>query len=96
MEEFKKLRNDFESLKKIVLQMNDAKVSVEWVSYEVAEVILDCSRTTIWRLCKKGEIATENRGRSVRFSLQSIRLYLKSKQYTPEIVEARINSVYSA
>ncbi len=96
MQEFTKLRDDFAEVKQLVKQMIQVRVTVEWVGIEVAEILLNCSKRTIYRMVERNELATIKRGRSVRYSLNSIRAYLKKGQYTPEAIEARINSLFAA
>lgn len=96
MTEFEQLKADFLDLKKLVTQMHEAKVSVEWVRVDVATEILKCSDTTLWRLCKNGEIAYEKRKRSIRYNLESLRAYLLKHRHHPAVVEARIRSIFLA
>ena len=96
MEEFLNLKDEVEELKKLVLQLHSLKVSVEWVRIDAATLILDCSRTTLWRLTKNGEIGYEKRERAIRYNLESIRRYLIKYRHDPAVVEARIKSLFSA
>ena len=96
IEQFRELQKTVHELQTMMEHMQRKQVHVEWVSYETAQILLNCSRMTIYRLVKRNELAVENRGRSVRFSMASIRAYLLSKRYTPESVELRINSLLVA
>ncbi|WP_374758848.1 helix-turn-helix domain-containing protein [Runella salmonicolor] len=96
MQQFQALEGKVSELLDIVGQIQSARVSVEWVSCEVAEILLNCSRTTVWRLAKSNQLSVERKGNSVRFGLDSIRKYLIGKRYHPAAVESRINSLLVA
>lgn len=96
MEEFLNLKDEVEELKKLVMQLHASKVSVEWVRMDVAISILGCSKTTLWRLTKNGEIGHEKRRQTIRYNLESIRQYLIKHRHDPAVVEARIKSLFSA
>lgn len=92
-EEFQALQLKVDALESMIRQMMAVKVAVEWVRVETAEIILGCSRTTIWRLLKSNELSMQKSGRKVMIGLSSIREYLKKRRYEPEAIETRINSL---
>jgi len=95
-EEFEALKQELATVKSLLNQILAARVTVEWVGIEVAEIILDCSGRTIYRLIKKNELAILKTGKKVRIGLSSIRAYLLKNKYQSAVVEARINSLLSA
>ena len=96
LEKVNALELRIKALEDMLNQIMSAKVSVEWVGMETAEVILNVSRTTIWRLIKRNELAILKTGRKIQVGLNSIRAYLLKNKYEPLVVEARINSLLAA
>jgi excisionase family DNA binding protein len=71
-------------------------VKTQWVSIEVAQLILDVSRSTIYELRKSNRLAFQQTNRKVKISLQSIRDYLAQNRYDPTVIELTINRVLCA
>lgn len=94
-QEFDELKKDFDSLKAMMHQILAAKVTIEWVSVEVAASILNYSERTVWRLMKANQLTVLRHGRKVRVGLNSIRAYLHKSKYEPAAIEARINSLFA-
>lgn len=94
LEQFKALEKKVADLHERIEHFSLAHLSVDWVPADIAEAILNCSRTTLWRLTRNGRVQIRKRGRSARFSLSSIRTYLLSKHQSPTIVDAKINSLF--
>lgn len=93
LEEFHALQKEVADLKNIINRIIGARVTVEWVSVEVAQNLLDCSRSTVSKLTKNNELGILKTGKKVRISLNSIRAYLLKRKYEPTAVETRINSL---
>lgn len=71
-------------------------IKTQWVSIEVAQMILGVSRSTIYELRKNNRLAFEQTSRKVKISLQSIRDYLAENRYDPAVIELTINRVLCA
>lgn len=95
-QEFDELKKEVQALRQVLKQMSEARTNVEWVSVEVAAIILNYSERTVWRLMKANQLTVLRHGRKVRVGLNSIRAYLLKNKYEPALVEARINSLFAA
>ncbi|MEZ4901855.1 MAG: hypothetical protein R2822_08885 [Spirosomataceae bacterium] len=95
-QEFEELQREVAALNGLVKQMSAVRVNVEWVSLDVAAIVLNCSQRTVSRLIKDNQLSILKTNRKVRVGLASIRSYLAKNKYEPAIVEARINSLYGA
>lgn len=71
-------------------------IKTQWVSIEVAQMILGVSRSTIYELRKSNKLAFQQTNRKVKISLQSIRDYLAQNRYDPAVIELTINRVLCA
>ncbi len=95
IEEHLELKAEIALLKSQMAQLITARNMGEWVGVEVAEKMLSCSRTTIWRLSKDNKLSVEKTGKKVRIGVGSIRNYLESCRYHPAAIQARIDQFYN-
>lgn len=96
LEQFQRLERKVEALESAMSRMMNARVTVEWVSIEVSEIILGVSRSTIYQMRKANKLAFRQMNRKVKISLSSIRRYADENSYDPLAVEARISSLLAA
>lgn len=62
------------------------------VSVEIAQKMLECSRTTLHRKVKKGEIEVVKTGKKVRVSTESIKRCLIGAGIDPAIAEVKASA----
>lgn len=94
IEDFLTLKAEVAALKKQISQLSVERNMAEWVSVEVAEKMINCSRTTIWRLVKGKKLAIEKNGRKVRIGVNSIRQHLINCRYEPATAQTIINKYF--
>ncbi len=95
IEEHLELKAEIMLLKSQMAQLMTARIKEEWVCVEVAQKMLNCSTTTLWRLGKDNKLSVQKTGRKKRIGVQSIRSYLESCRYHPAAIQARIEQYYN-
>jgi predicted aconitase len=80
-------KHEFDALSKRIDQLEieheflkDLLSNVTWASRDQALKMLGCSKATLWRMDKIGQITSEKAGRKVRYSVLSIRDILKERK----------------
>ena len=83
MEDFEQYKEEtqkqIEELREEVKFFRSLLGFASWVRKKEAMELLGCSSTTLWRLQKQGSIEISSVKGSIRYSLASIREYLKSR-----------------
>ena len=53
------------------------EIEPAWITYEEAQRLTSLGRTTLWRICRSGEVKTARIGRAVRINRQSLEDYME-------------------